>query len=78
MNIDFLFYFGKNLNRYIPLPSWRRSGHSFPPLRAGLSMYLKRNLVPVASGALQFDQSPTIHGSGTVNNRYKNYQLVHN
>jgi hypothetical protein len=43
-----------------------RSGHSFPPLRAGLVMYLTRNLTPEASGALQLDQSETIHGSGTV------------
>jgi hypothetical protein len=43
-----------------------RSGHSFPPLRAGLVMYLTRNLTPEASGALQADQSVTIHGSGTV------------
>ena len=50
----------------IPLPSWMRSGHSFPPLRAGLIMYLTRNLTPEASGALQLDQSETIHGSGTV------------
>jgi hypothetical protein len=42
-----------------------RSGHSFPPLRAGLVMYLTRNLTPEASGALQLDQSVTIHGSGT-------------
>ena len=42
-----------------------RSGHSFPPLRAGLVMYLTRNLTPEASGALQLDQSETIHGSGT-------------
>jgi hypothetical protein len=44
-----------------------RSGHSFPPLRAGLVMYLTRNLTPEASGELQLDQSVTIHGSGTVN-----------
>jgi hypothetical protein len=43
-----------------------RSGHSFPPLRAGLVMYLTRNLTPEASGALQSDQSETMHGSGTV------------
>jgi hypothetical protein len=43
-----------------------RSGHSFPPLRAGLVMYLTRNLTPEASGALQLDQSETMHGSGTV------------
>ena len=49
----------------LPLPSWMRSGHSFPPLRAGLVMYLTRNLTPEASGALQLDQSETIHGSGT-------------
>ena len=42
-----------------------RSAHSFPPLRAGLVMYLTRNLTPEASGALQLDQSETIHGSGT-------------
>ena len=48
-----------------------RSGHSFPPLRAGLNIYLTLYLVPVASGALQSDQSETIHGSGTViNKRY--------
>jgi hypothetical protein len=29
-------------------------------------MYLTRNLTPEASGALQLDQSETIHGSGTV------------
>jgi hypothetical protein len=28
-------------------------------------MYLTRNLTPEASGALQLDQSETIHGSGT-------------
>jgi hypothetical protein len=38
-----------------------RSGHSFPPLRAGLIMYLTRNLTPEASGALQLDQSETMH-----------------
>ena len=43
-----------------------RSGHSFPPLRAGLIMYLTRNLTPEASGALQADQSETIHGNGTI------------
>ena len=48
------------------MPSWMRSGHSFPPLRAGLVMYLTRNLTPEASGALQADQSVTMHGSGTV------------
>jgi hypothetical protein len=37
-----------------------RSGHSFPPLRDGLVMYLTRNLTPEASGALQADQSVTI------------------
>ena len=46
-----------------------RSGHSFPPLRAGLVMYLTRNLTPEASGALQADQSVTIHGSGTVDKK---------
>ena len=43
-----------------------RSGHSFPPLRAGLVMYLTRNLTPEASGALHLDQSETMHGRGTV------------
>ena len=43
-----------------------RSGHSFPPLSAGLVMYLTLNLVPVASGSDQSDQSVTIHGSGTA------------
>ena len=43
-----------------------RSGHSFPPLRAGLVIYLTRNLTPEASGALQADQSVTMHGRGTV------------
>jgi hypothetical protein len=47
-----------------------RSGHSFPPLRAGLVMYLTRNLTPEASGALQSDQSETIHGSGTEKNTF--------
>jgi len=42
-----------------------RSAHSFPPLRAGLNIYLTRNLTPEASGALQSDQSETIHGNGT-------------
>ena len=50
-----------------PLPSWMRSGHSFPPLRAGLIMYLYLNLTPVASGVDHVVQSDTIHGSGTVN-----------
>jgi hypothetical protein len=48
-----------------------RSEHSFPPLRAGLVMYLTRNLTPEASGALQLDQSETIHGNGTVINKQK-------
>jgi hypothetical protein len=43
-----------------------RSGHSFPPLRAGLIIYLTLNLVPEASGALHLDHSDTIHGSGTI------------
>jgi len=43
-----------------------RSGHSFPPLRAGLNIYLTLNLVPEASGALHLDHSDTIHGSGTI------------
>ena len=51
-----------------------RSGHSFPPLRAGLVMYLTRNLTPEASGALQLDQSVTIHGSGTEI-QIRNYTL---
>ena len=52
-----------------PLPSCKRSGHSFPPLRAGLNIILYLNLVPVASGALQLVQSETIHGSCTVNKK---------
>ena len=51
---------------WIPLPSWIRSSHSFPPFNAGLKTYLTLNLVPEASGALQSDQSDMIHGSGTV------------
>jgi hypothetical protein len=51
-----------------------RSGHSFPPLRAGLVMYLTRNLTPEASGALQLDQSVTIQGSGTEI-QIRNYTL---
>jgi hypothetical protein len=35
----------------------------------GLVMYLTRNLTPEASGALQADQSVTIHGSGTVDEK---------
>ena len=50
----------------LPLPSWMRSGHSFPPLRAGLNIYLTLYLDPEASGALHLDHSDTIHGSGTV------------
>ena len=42
-----------------------RSGHSFPPLSAGLSVYLTLYLVPVASGADHAVHSLTIHGSGT-------------
>ena len=42
-----------------------RSAHSFPPLRAGLNIYLTLYLVPEASGALHLDHSDTIHGSGT-------------
>ena len=42
-----------------------RSGHSFPPLRAGLNIYPTLYLVPEASGALHFDHSDTMHGSGT-------------
>ena len=43
-----------------------RSGQLiFGPFRTGLIMYLTRNLVPEASGALQLDQSDTIHDSGT-------------
>ena len=52
-----------------------RSGHSFPPLRAGLIMYLTRNLTPEASGALQLDQSETIHGSGTGRNHIVIYLI---
>jgi hypothetical protein len=59
------YYYKHNITS-LPLPSWMRSGHSFPPLRDGLVMYLTRNLTPEASGALQADQSVTIHGSGTV------------
>ena len=54
---------------YLPLPIWRRSGHSLPLLSAGLTVYLNLNLVPVASGADHVDQSLTIHGSGTENNQ---------
>ena len=55
-----------------------RSGHSFPPLRAGLVMYLTRNLTPEASGALQLDQSETIHGSGTIIKRMlKSYSMCY-
>ena len=46
-----------------------RSGHSSPPLRAGLVMYLTLYLVPEASGADHSDQSDTIHGSGTEGER---------
>jgi hypothetical protein len=53
-----------------------RSGHSFPPLRAGLNIYLTLYLDPEASGALHLDHSDTIHGSGTVNN-YNNYYITH-
>ena len=42
-----------------------RSGHSLPPFNAGLVIYLTLYLDPEASGALQSDQSDTIHGSGT-------------
>jgi hypothetical protein len=49
-----------------PLPSCMRSWHSFPPLRAGLIMYLYLNLTPVASGVDHVVHSDTIHGSGTV------------
>ena len=55
---------GHNKNT-VPLPTWRRSGHVLPPLRAGLNIILYLNLDPVASGALQLVQSVTIHGSGT-------------
>ena len=48
-----------------------RSGHSFPPLSAGLVIYLTLNLPPEASGALHVDQSDTIHGSGTTKKRQK-------
>ena len=44
------------------------SGHSFPPLIAGLVTILYLNEVPVASGADQSDQSDTIHGSGAEKN----------
>jgi hypothetical protein len=37
-----------------------RSWHSFPPLRAGLNIYLTLYLVPEASGALHLDHSDTI------------------
>ena len=53
-----------------------RSEHSFPPLRAGLNIYLTLYLDPEASGALHLDHSDTIHGSGTVNN-YNNYHITH-
>jgi hypothetical protein len=63
----------------MPLPIWRRSGQVLPPLRAGLSITLYLNLDPVASGALHAVHGPTIHGSGTVNNKhikiYKNLKL---
>ena len=49
----------------LPLPSCMSSGHVFPPLSGGLTINLNLNLVPVASGALQLVQSPTIHGNGT-------------
>ena len=49
-----------------------RSGHSFPPLRAGLNIYLTLYLVPEASGALHLDHSDTIHGSGTAK-KYRKY-----
>jgi len=40
------------------------SGHSFPPLIAGLVTILYLNADPVASGADQSVQFDTIHGSG--------------
>ena len=72
-----MIYTNKKIKKTIsllPLPSWMRSGHSFPPLRAGLIMYLTRNLTPEASGALQLDQSETMHGRGTV--RKKSYFVL--
>ena len=56
----------KKKQEYKPLPSCKRSSHSFPPLRAGLNIILYLNLTPVASGALHVVHSDTIHGSGTV------------
>ena len=48
----------------LPFLAWISSGHSFPPLIAGLVTILYLNEVPVASDADQSDQSDTIHGSG--------------
>ena len=42
-----------------------RSGHSFPPLRAGLTIILYLNREPVASGPAHELHGPTIHGNGT-------------
>ena len=46
---------------------WMRSGHSFPPLIAGLVTNLHLNEEPVASAADQVFQSDTIHGRTTEN-----------
>ena len=48
----------------LPFLACISSGHSFPPLIAGLVTILYLNVDPVASGADQLDQSETIHGSG--------------
>ena len=48
----------------LPFLACISSGHSFPPLIAGLVTILYLNADPVASGADQSVQSETIHGSG--------------
>ena len=55
-----------------------RSGHSFPPLIAGLTTNLHLNEEPVASGADHSFQSVTIHGSWTESyaNKYSNMHAL--
>ena len=68
------------MGNFIPFLACISSGHSFPPLIAGLVTILYLNADPVASGADQSVQSDTIHGSGTTKKTSKcspNIMIIH-